>query len=66
MGPAHFGSASVVTKMQEFELNQPLIITFAVPNWDGDSDFCTEWVSFTLVLLRHYLGYVWYTRMMIP
>jgi len=28
----------VVTKKQELELNQPLRITFVVPNWDGDSD----------------------------
>lgn len=34
-GPAPFGSASVVTKKQELELNQPLIITFVVPNLDG-------------------------------
>ena len=37
MGPARFGSASVVTKKQELELNQPLRITFLVPNRDGDS-----------------------------
>ena len=36
-GPARFGSAPVVTKKQELELNQPLIITFVVPNRDGDS-----------------------------
>jgi len=61
VGPAHFGSASVVTKMQEFELNQPLIITFVVPNWDRDSDFCTVWVffhsCFTSALFRVRLVY---------
>ena len=37
-GPARFDSAPVVTKKQELELNQPLIITtFLVPNRDGDS-----------------------------
>ena len=36
-GPARFGSAPVVTKKQELELNQPLIITLVVPNRDGDS-----------------------------
>ena len=29
-GPARFGSAPVVTKKQELELNQPLIITCLV------------------------------------
>ena len=29
--------ASVVTKKQELELNQPLRITLVVPNRDGDS-----------------------------